>query len=148
MPKEIAVPVPLKVWQDPQGDVVLHSSHEGCTVYFGCWEVPGEPADYICKLTFNHAWAVRGVDSEYLPYEYKEHHRSCIYEIEDSEWLKQNIEQRSKSYPEWKEWDNRTYHHYVVSGHDNYFEVVAASFEEQVVLRSEAGELARLCDEA
>jgi hypothetical protein len=148
MMKQRAVPLPLKVWQDPQGDVVLYSSREGCNVSFGCWEAAGEPAEYICKLSFNHAWAVRGINSEYLPYEYEANHRSCIYKIEDSLWLKNETEQRSKSYPEWREWDSRLYHHYVVSGHDNYVEVIAASFEEQVMSRSEAGELARLIDEA
>jgi hypothetical protein len=148
MPKEIAVPVPLKVWQDPQGDVVLHSSRGECNIYFGCWESAGEPADYICKLIFNHAWAVRGGSSEYLPYEHKEHHRTCIYEIVDSEWLRQKSERRSKSYPDWKKWDGKVYRHYLVGGHDNDYEIIAASFEEQVISRSEAGELARLCDEA
>ena len=146
---QLAVPIPLKVWQDPQGDVVLHHSRECCTVSFACWDAAGEPADHICQLNFHHAWVVRGVNSEYLPYEGPEHHQhSCIYEIEDSVWLKQESEERGKTYPEWREWDSRLYHHYVVRGHDNYVEVIASSFEEGVVSRSEAGELARLMDEA
>jgi len=88
------------------------------------------------------------VNSEYLPYERQKHQRSCIYEIEDSAWLKHESEQRSESYPEWRKRDSRIYHHYVVSGHDNYVEVLAASFEEQVVPRSEAGELVKLIDES
>ena len=148
MMKQLAVPIPINVWQDPQGDVVLYYSREGCNVSFGCWAAAGEPADYICELGFNHAWAVRGVNSEYLPYEIQEQNRSCIYEVTDSEWLKHESEQRSRSYPEWKKWDSRLYHHYVMSGHDNYVEVIAASFEERLVSRREAGELARLIDEA
>jgi hypothetical protein len=35
-----------------------------------------------------------------------------------------------------------------VSGHDNFVEVIAASFEEQIVPRSDAGELLTLIDEA
>ena len=148
MIKQLAVPIPLKSWQDPQGDVVLHKSRASCTISFGCWEAAGEPSDYICQLSFSNAWAVRGINPEYLLYEYEAHHRSCIYEIEGSAWLKQESEMRSKCYPRWREWDSRLYRHYVVRGHDNYFEIIAASFEERVVSRSEAGELARLIDEA
>src|SRR2546430_1356272 len=107
MVKELAVPIPLKVWQDPQGDVVLHNSREECKIYFGCWIDEADPADYICKLTFVHCWAVRGFLLENFPYEYKEHLPSCIYEIENSDWLKKSTEQRSKLYPNWKEWDAR-----------------------------------------
>lgn len=148
MSKEIAAPIPLKVWQDPQCDVVLHAGRDGCAVYFGCWAIAGEPADYICKLTFTHGWAVRGYNSEFLPYERGGCSRSCIYEIENSEWLRQETTQREKNYPEWKEWDKKSYHHYVVSGHDNYYEIIAASFDEQIILRADAGEMARLIDEA
>jgi hypothetical protein len=148
MMKQLAVPITLKGWQDPQGNVALYYSREGCNVSFGCWEAAGEPAEYICKLSFHHAWAVRGENSEHLPYEILEQNRSCIYEVTDSEWLKHESEQRSKAYREWREWDSRLYHHYVVSGHDNYVEVLASGFEEQVVPRSEAGELAKLIDEA
>jgi hypothetical protein len=148
MIKQFVTPIPLKVWQDPQGDVVLHHSRDKCAVSFACWEAAGEPADYICQLKFDNAWAVRGVSSEFLPYEYEAHHRSCIYEVVDSKWLAQESELRGQSYPEWRASDRKEYHHYVVSGHDNFVEVIAASFEEQIVPRSDAGELVRLIDES
>lgn len=146
--KQVAVPIPLKVWQDPQGDLVLHHSREGCTVSFACWDAAGEPADYLCQLKFKHAWAVRGLNSEYLPYDREEYHRSCVYEVVNSDWLKHESELRSKNYPEWPEWNRKTYHHYVVSGHDNFYEVIAEGFEEKTVPSSDAGELGRLIDHA
>jgi hypothetical protein len=146
---EIAVPIPLKVWQDPQGDVVLHYSREDCSVYFGCWASAGVPADYLCKLTFEDGWAVRGYCLESFPYEIKEpHHRSCIYEVENSQWLEQVSQQRIKNYPEWKKWDQRAYRHYVVSGHDNYYDIVATNFDERTVAPNEASDLVRLIHEA
>jgi hypothetical protein len=42
---EIAVPISLNVWQDPQGNVVLHHSREDCNVFFGCWTEASEPAN-------------------------------------------------------------------------------------------------------
>ena len=146
---EIVVPLPLKVWQDPQGDVILHYSREDCSVYFGCWAGAGEPAAYLCRLTFHHAWAVRGFCLEFLPYKIPEHkYRSCVYRVEGSTWLKQVSEQRHRNYPEWKSWDGREYLHYVVSGHDNYCDIIAAGFDEQIIPESEAGEMARLIHEA
>ena len=146
--KQLLVPIPLKVWQDPQGDVVLDHSRGKCVVSFACWEAAAEPADYICQLKFNNAWAVRGVTSEFLPYEYEAHHRSCIYEVIGSKWLEQESDLRMQSYPTWRSWDRKQYYHYVVSGHDNFVEVIAASFEEKVVARSDSGELAKLIDKA
>jgi hypothetical protein len=146
---EIAIPLPLEVWQDPQGNVVLHHSREGCSVYFGCWAEAGEPADYLCRLTFHHAWAVRGFNLECLPYRAQEHnYRSYIYRVEGSAWLEQVSEQRQACYPEWKRWDGREYLHYVVSGHDNYYDVIAAGYNAQIIPEGEAGEMVRLIREA
>jgi hypothetical protein len=139
---EIATPISLNIWQDPQSNVVLHHSCEECEVFFDCWMGAGEPADYLCKLIFHHAWAVRGIRLEGLPYQIKTHRRSCIYEIENSEWLKQVSEQRLRNYPEWKNWDENKYHHFVISGHDNYYDIIAADFEEQKISKDEAGDLA------
>lgn len=141
---EIAVPISLGVWQDPQGDVVLHYSREDCEVFFGCWIEAGVPADYLCNLTFRHAWAVRGLSLEGFPYQVKDHVRSCIYEVENSVWLKQVSEQRLEIYPRWKDWDERKYKHFVVWGHDNYFDIVATEFEERTIPKGEAGELVKL----
>ena len=144
----LAVPIELQSWPDPQGDVVLHHSREGCAIYFGCWTTNAEPAEHICRLTFAHPWAIRGFNSEYSPYEYEKHSRSCIYEIVHSVWLADETSRRSKNYPEWRKHDSRTYHHYLVKGHDNYYEVIASGFVEESIARDEAGELTRLIDEA
>jgi hypothetical protein len=146
---ETAVPIPLQTWKDPQGDVVLRHSRDSCAIYFGCWTEAGDPADYLCQLLFKHAWAVRGgSDSQSLPYEYEAHHHSGIYEITDSEWMKSESTKRSEVYPNWREWDDKIYHHYFVSGHDNYYEVLAAGFDVNIISHSQAGDLARLIDEA
>jgi hypothetical protein len=145
---EQVVTIPLKVWQDPQGDVVLHVSCKDCTVYFGCWMASGEPAEHLCKLTFEHAWATRSFSSEFTPYKTNSAERSCIYEIENSTWLNDLSAERLENYPRWREWDKDTYHHYMVIGHDNYIEIIAASFTESMLSYNEAGELRRLIDEA
>lgn len=145
---ETAIPISLNVWQDPQGNVVLRHSREDCDVFFGCWTQAAEPADYLCKLTFRNAWAVRGLCLEGFPYQIKEHRRSCIYEVENSSWLEQVNEERLKNYSKWKSWDERKYKHFVVSGHDNYYDIVATEFEEQKIPEDEAGELVKLIREA
>lgn len=140
-----AITVPLTVWPDPQGDVVLHYSRGECLIYFGCWLTSEEPANYVGKLIFHYAWAVRGACFEFLPYEIHEHnHPSNICTVENSKWLKEMCSQRLAYYPEWKNWDIREYSHYVISGHDNYYEIIAAGFDEQTVPQEIAGEFVRL----
>ena len=93
---EKATEIPLKVWQDPQGDVVLlHYSRTECFIYFGCWINDAEPADYLCKLTFHSASAVRCLRFEYTPYLNREFkYRSSILIIENSQWLEQVNQQQ------------------------------------------------------
>ena len=139
--KETAVAIPLKVWQDPQSNPLLIFSQSIRVVYIGCWTDAGVPADYICKITFNAGWASRFYAIKHLPYEIKEFHRSSIYEIKDSDWVKKSSEQRLECYSEWKTWDKRTYHHFVVSGHDNYIEVIAEAFTEEIISIENAKEI-------
>ena len=62
-------------------------------------------------------------------------------------WLQQVSEQRAADYPNWQNWDAKEYFHYVVQGHDNYYEIIAAGFSEKQLPYEEAGELKRLVDE-
>ena len=146
---EIAIAIPLNVWQDPQGDVVLRHSREHCVIFFGCWSDVGTPAAYVGQVTFQHAWAVRGVRVEWHGYDIAStNSRSSILSIENSGWLSQLTEQRRKLYPNWNVRNADEYLHYVVSGHDNYYEIIATGFEETTVSLADAGELAYLIDQA
>lgn len=139
--KEIAVAIPLKVWQDPQGNPLLIYSERSCEIFVGCWEEAGTPANYICKITFNFAWASRSYGIEYLPYEIKEHKRSAIFDITNSKWFKESSDYRLKCHPEWKTWDKKIYHHFVVQGHDEFVEVLAESYNEEAILLEEAAKV-------
>jgi hypothetical protein len=133
--QDIAVPIELKAYQDPQGTVKLFHSDLMCEVLFDCWNDDRRPADHFGKLTFLHAWAVRGLCLEVFPYKIREHLPSCIYEVENSTWLSQVTQQRLDIYPQWKTWDERVYRHFVVSGHDNFYEIIATKFDETVVIK-------------
>lgn len=76
-----------------------------------------------------------------MPYEIKEHRRSSIYEVTNSKWLEEASGRRLKCYPEWKGWDKKIYHHYVVSGHDKYVEVIAEGFSEELIFHEHAKEI-------
>src|SRR3712207_6870595 len=59
-----------RYWRDWSSDVCSSDlSRDDCLIYFGCWAETGEPADFICKLTFQDAWAVQGYRLEYMPYQ-------------------------------------------------------------------------------
>lgn len=148
MYSESALSISLKEWMNPQGEVVLEDSWRDCLVSFGCWTELGEPADFLCQIRFHRAWAVRGVHTEFLPYKVIEPKRSSILVVQDSRWLKELTEQRLAIYTEWKNRDKTEYKHFVVEGHDNYYEIIAESYEERYVSRDDAGDLARLIDDA
>lgn len=144
-PRETAIQMPLSVWQDPQGDVVLRYSLEECHIYFGCWEAAGILAKYLCELTFHQAWAVRGVRLGGAPYKIGPPYlRSSILVVEASRWLEEVTALRLEYYPEWKSWDKREYLHYAVSGHDIYYDIIATGFDERIVAEADAGEFVRL----
>lgn len=79
-----------------------------------------------------------------MPYTVKEHRRSCIYEIENSKWRDEVFRQHSVYYPHWQKSNDRIYKHFVVSGHDNYYEILATRFEEHTIPERKAGDLIRL----
>jgi hypothetical protein len=70
----------------------------------------------------------------------------CRYEIENSTWLRQACEQKLRNYPRWRECCENNYHHNVIQGQDNYYEIIAAGYSEKRI-SYDAGELKRLVDE-
>jgi hypothetical protein len=118
--------IPLDVWKNPQGDVILIFSERECSVYFGCWSAAGEPADFIAHLSFQCASAARSFGREFLPYQVPKHEyqHSYILSIADSEFVREHIDYRQRHYPN----DTRDRIHFVVDGHDIYHDILAASF--------------------
>jgi hypothetical protein len=78
--------IPLEFWKDPQSDVIVIFSERECSVYFSCWTSAGEPADFIGKLSFNGAAAVRSLDHEFNPYQYEGSFRFPILIWSEIEW--------------------------------------------------------------
>ena len=66
---------------------------------------------------------------------------------QESAWLEKETQQRLTYYPRWKTWDEKNYKHYYVHGHDNYYDIIAASFEEVIIPKEEAGDLIFLIEE-
>ncbi len=136
--------IELPVWQDPQGDVVMEKSRDYCQIYFDCWDEkkPPKQANYIAKLEFINAWAVRSVDIENYPvqplgeYQFK----SSIFVVENSSWLNDVFNLRNKYYSDnYTGWKDIEYKHFLVKGHDNYFEIIAQDYKVNKVKRRKAG---------
>jgi hypothetical protein len=128
-----ATVIPLKSWQDPQGDILLIYSEHECSVFFGCWESSGEPADYICRLSFERASAVRSFRREYIPYRLPEHTaHSYILRVSNSDLHREHIEYRNRRYPN-VGYSTSEHSHFVVVGHDIYHEILATQFAETTI---------------
>jgi hypothetical protein len=140
--------IQLSVWQDPQGEVVLEHGSRECHVFFGCWSEAGVAAEFVAQVTFDWAWASRVVRTEFVPYRFEPNGETYLLRVARSGWLAELTGQRLSNYPKWRDWDKRTYHHFVVVGHDSYVDVIAEKFSVQKLGRREAGKLSRLIDNA
>jgi hypothetical protein len=147
MGKEKAEQIPLEVWQDPQGDVILNISERECNAYFGCWNEDSTPADYIAKISFIGCKSSIFSRSEFLDYDYEHLYHSYILRVLNSKWLEAQINKDNKLYPHNRKLIN-DYNHYVIKGHDVFIEVIARDFILEKINKENAGEYARLSDEA
>jgi hypothetical protein len=124
-----AIIVPLDIWQDPQGDVILVYSEYECSVYFNCWTSSAIPADFIAQLSFERASLVQSYRREFLPYRVARHSgHSYILRIPDSALVRDHTSCRQKHYPNSSRFEHPTPEHYVVVGHDIYHEILAMGF--------------------
>ncbi|WP_127534384.1 hypothetical protein [Paenibacillus kobensis] len=143
---ESARQIPLEVWQNPQGDVILKVSERECHVYFGCWDEESNPADYIAKLTFQNCSAAKYTHDEHLPYKIVgQRYHSCILIVEHSRWLNERMARKQKFYS--NSLPSHDYKHFVVHGHEVIVEVIAKDFTLERISKEQAGEFARLIDE-
>jgi hypothetical protein len=122
--------------QDPQSNVVLHVQEGVCMVLFEVWDDQGEALPgQQGRIRFTDCWAAEHVA---LSPEAPNHRERCLpnaflWQDSASPWLAEKIATRLRQYPTWLEWDRRTYRHYVVEGHDTYCQVIATSFELDLV---------------
>ncbi len=136
MEEQYLIELELPIWQDPQGNVILEKCRNNCYLYFDCWE-DNTPtyANYFGKITMYNAWAVKSLDVEcydiYPKEDYK--YRSSIFIVQNSQWLKEMIEKRAAYYDNWTGWKDKEYKHYLIRGHDNYFEIIAEKYSIETV---------------
>ena len=142
MTDDIAKPIGLPVWKDPQNFVITHHVRDEAWVYFRCWEAPGETADDVGCLHFEGVWHVgmaRFSKTRGYPNIQETDLRSYYLVVEKSSLLKSLQEQRAAHDPEWRKYDRRQYRHYVVESHDFYTHIIAAKVGFSMV-RGEAAE--------
>jgi len=125
---DIARPVALEVWKDPQNFVITHHVRDEVWVYFRCWETAGEDARYIGCLHFEGVWHLdssRFSMTRGYPNIMETDLRSYYLVIDDSNLLKTLTAERSRHDPGWEKYDRRQYKHYIVESHDFYINIVA-----------------------
>ena len=120
--------IPLEVWPDPKGDIILVYSEHECSVYFNCWITAGKSADFLGRLSFERAVGVRSFTREFLPYRIPTNSgHSYVLHIPDSDLVREHVTYRQQHYA------NSSFRppvpkHFVVVGHDIYHEILADIF--------------------
>jgi hypothetical protein len=123
--------------QDPQSNLSITISEGLCEVTFLLWDLDDqEVTTHKGRLIFHGCWA-----AEYLGVETNTCDRSSepclpnifLSAIGKSHWLSHKTQQRAEIYPTWLTWDKNDYIHYLLRGHDHRIQVLARSFEFQIV---------------
>lgn len=125
---DLATPIALDVWKDPQNYVITHHVRDEAWCYFRCWQGPAEDAPYIGCLHFQGVWHISSTRYGPLkgyPNVADTDLRSYYLIVEDSRLLKSLKEQRAGHDPDWQTCDPRRYGHYIVESHDFYSDLIA-----------------------
>ncbi len=99
MDNDLAIPIELPVWKDPQNFVIIHHVRDEAWTYFRCWETPGEDAEYVGCLHFEGVWHVessRFSETKGYPNVMETDLHSYYLIIEDSSLLKTLTAERSR----------------------------------------------------
>ena len=130
MTHDLATPVALEVWKDPQCFAITHHVRDTAWVYFQCWDAPGLPADFIGCLQFDRVWHISA--RRYRPLKGypnvapTEDHSYYLW-VKNSRLIKTLKSKRSAHDPDWEQYDPVDYQHYIVESHDFYTQIVAGS---------------------
>lgn len=125
---DIADPIELPVWKDPQNFVIVEHVRDEVWIYFRCWEEPGIDADYIGCLHFQAVWhleSTRFKPTKGYPNVTDTDAVSYYLHVKHSTLLRSLIQNRADNDPDWVKYDKDEYLHYIVESHDFFTHIVA-----------------------
>ena len=131
--------IQLPFWQAPQELLAITIANGTCQAFFALWDYDGNTIPgCLGKVTFSNVWATKTLSTDLLPYLLNPHSfHSHLLEVDGSEWLAFESQNRLDTYPSWRTWDQTTYHHYVLEGAESYLEVLAADFKAEMAMPDE-----------
>ena len=143
-----AIAIQLPFWQAPQDPLAMVSFNNTCQVFFALWDLDGHPIpNCLGKITFFQCWATKTLAADILPYFQNPHgFHSYLLEVNESEWLAKQSQNRLEDHPTWRSWDKSVYHHYVMEGTESYLEVLGAGFTATMATAEESQHYAFLLD--
>lgn len=119
--------------QDPQSNLSIQIEEGVFEVTFQVLDVDNQEIEgYKGKVSFDNSWACEYVGMEVYPY--SESKELCsselfLWKLTRSGWFEEKVNQRSKIYPTWLDWDKRVYLHYLILGHYNCIQIIASGFK-------------------
>ncbi len=150
MDKELAYPIELEDWKDPQGFVITQHVRDEAWTYFQCWTASGDTADFVGCLHFEGVWhmgSTRFSGLKGYPNVAESSARSYYLEVENSQLLERLASDRSNRDPDWRRYDRRDYKHYIVESHDFYLDLVASRVTFSRLQGNDAESLFRLWEQ-
>ncbi len=129
MKYDLAKPINLPVWKDPQNFVITKHVGDEAWIYFKCWKEPAIDASFIGSLHFESVWSIDSKRFNNLR-EYPNTEETDLYSyyliIPESKYLESLKTERSLHDPDWKKYDKRDYSHFVVESHDYWLNIIAS----------------------
>jgi len=123
--------------QDPQSNLTILINEGICQATFFLLDAnDAEVTDHQGRLIFHNCWAAEFLSSELNPYSCAS--GQCIpgiflTKVLEAKWYADKIRDRVAIYLNWRTWDKRVYTHYLLSGHDNYVQIIASDFTFEVI---------------
>lgn len=122
--------------QDPQSNLTLLINEGICEATFLLWDSnDAEATGNKGGIIFHDCWAAEHLSSELKPYSGA--NEQCIpgvflVKVLGAQWYVDKVRDRVAMYSNWQAWDKRVYFHYLLSGHDNYIQIIASGFKFEV----------------
>ncbi len=124
-----AIEIELPVWKDPQNFVIVEHVRDEAWVNFRCWDDNGTELDTVGCLHFEGVWFLnseRFREQKGYPNIKENLFRSYYLKVPESDLLLRLLSERTNRNPDWQNYDNRNYEHYVVESNDFYYDIIAS----------------------
>ena len=136
MKENIAVKSIENIWQDPQCFCISEFIRDEFFYYFKCLDIVSMKkgsivdAEYLGCFNIENMLAVkhtRFTKTEIYPVDIDHDYKCYYYEVNDSNWLNNILNERTKNDSDWNKYDTNIYKHFILENKEYWVEVIGSN---------------------